>query len=111
MTKTEELTRIRLLSRVDRTEIVKFFQTGFHKLPVYENDQLSRESRIQHNPVGWEIPPSQFGKGSLSPSLRETMRAWIMRHLSHYIPDGETIMVALEDWDKPRLMLYRRKDV
>lgn len=110
--KAAERKRISLLSRVERDEIVEYFQNGngFNRLPVYDNDQLSKESRIISDPKGWEIPESAYGRSKeLKNSLRETMRAWILRYLGDYIPEGQTIMVALEDWKSPpRLVLYRR---
>jgi hypothetical protein len=114
--KVAELKRINLLARVDRSELVKFFQnkSGFSSLPGYAEDVIkSRESRIVNNPKGWVIPAECYGRkaaGGPTPTMRETIRQWIAKHLTQYIPEGSKVMVAFEDWheDGPRVVIYRK---
>ena len=106
--KKQELEQLQKLTRVNRDEIIKYFQnkTGFASLPVHSPEDLTRDNRIRYSPKGWIIPATCYGRANRWGGLRESMRSWILRNLSHYIPDGETIMVAYEDDD---LKLYRRK--
>jgi hypothetical protein len=114
--KAAEMKRINLLSRVDRSELIKFFQnkSGFASLPGYTNKEVkSREARIRNNPKGWVIPASCYGRKAANgptSTMRESIREWISNHLSHLIPAGSEVSVCLEDWhdDGPRIMIYRK---
>ena len=114
--KAAERKRINLLTRVDRSEMVTFFQnkSGFASLPGYTSKEMkSREARIKNNPKGWVIPESCYGRkasGGPTTTMRESIREWISNHLSHLIPAGSEVSVCLEDWheDGPRLVIYRK---
>lgn len=114
--KAAEQKRINLLARVDRTDVVKFFQnkSGFASLPGYTNQEVkSRESRILNSPKGWVIPEKCYGRkaeGGPTETMRESIRAWINKHLKHLIPAGSEVMVCLETWheDGPQLVIYRK---
>lgn len=114
--KAAEMKRINLLARVDRSDLIKFFQnkSGFASLPGYTNKEVkSREARIRNNPKGWVIPKSCYGrKASNGPTgtMRESIREWINSHLSHLIPAGSEVAVCLEEWheDGPQLVIYRK---
>jgi hypothetical protein len=114
--KAAELKRINLIARVDRTELVKFFQnkSGFASLPGYANKEVkSREFRILNQPKGWVVPSACYGRkveGGPTETMRESLRAWVNKHLKHLIPAGSEVAVCLEDWhdDGPRLVIYRK---
>lgn len=114
--KAAEMKRIHLIARVDRTPLVKFFQnkSGFASLPGYTNKEIkSREARIMNPPKGWIVPASCYGRkaeNGPTETMRESVRAWINKHLAHLIPEGSEVAVCFEDWhdDGPRLILYRK---
>lgn len=114
--KAAERKRIHLLARVDRTELVKFFQnkSGFASLPGYQNREIkSREFRILNSPKGWVVPKECYGRkaeGGPTETMRESVRAWVNKHLKHLIPAGSEVGVCLEDWheDGTRLVIYRK---
>lgn len=114
--KIAEKKKINLLARVDRSELISFFQnkSGFASLPGYPEDVIkSRESRILNEPKGWIIPATCYGRkveGGPTPTMRESIRGWINKHLSSYIPEGSKVMVSFEDWheDGPRIVIYRK---
>jgi hypothetical protein len=114
--KMAEQKRIHLLARVERTELIKFFQnkSGFASLPGYTNKEIkSREARIRNEPKGWVIPESCFGRkkeAGPTPTMRESIRQWINEHLSHLIPEGSEVFISYENWheDGPRIVIYRK---
>ena len=114
--KMAEQKRIHLLARVERTELIKFFQnkSGFESLPGYANKEIkSREARIRNNPTGWVVPESCFGRkkdAGATPTMRESIRQWINEHLSHLVPQGSEVFIAFENWheDGPRIVIYRK---
>jgi hypothetical protein len=114
--KVAEQKRIQLLARVERTELIKFFQnkSGFASLPGYTNREIqSREARIRNNPKGWVIPKSCYGhkaEGGPTTTMRESIRQWINEHLSHLIPEGSEVFISYENWheDGPRIVIYRK---
>lgn len=114
--KIAEKKMINLLARVDRSELISFFQnkSGFASLPGYNEDEIkSRESRIINNPKGWVIPSACYGRkveGGPTTTMRESIRGWINKHLSQYVPADSKVMVAFEDWheDGPRIVIYRK---
>lgn len=112
--KIAEKKMINLIARVDRSEMISFFQnkSGFASLPGYAEDVIkSRESRIINKPKGWIVPSACYGrKNEPTATMRESIRGWILKHLSQYIPQGSKVMVAFEDWheDGPRIVIYRK---
>jgi hypothetical protein len=112
--KIAEKKQINLLARVDRSELISFFQNknGFSSLPGYAEDAIkSRESRIVNKPKGWVVPSACYGrKSEPTATMRETIRGWINKHLTQYIPEGSKVMVSFEDWheDGPRVVIYRK---
>lgn len=112
--KIAEKKMINLIARVDRSEMISFFQnkSGFASLPGYAEDVIkSRESRILNQPKGWVVPSACYGrKNEPTATMRESIRGWILKHLSQYIPQGSKVMIAFEDWheDGPRIVIYRK---
>lgn len=114
--KAAELKKINLIARVDRSELIKFFQnkSGFASLPGYSEDEIkSREARILNSPKGWVIPSECYGRkvsGGPTATMRESIRGWINKHLTQYIPEGSKVMVAFEDWheDGAKIIIYRK---
>lgn len=108
--------QINLIARVDRSEMISFFQnkSGFASLPGYPEDAIkSRESRILNKPKGWVVPSACYGRkasGGPTDTMRESIRGWINKHLTQYIPEGSKVMVAFEDWheDGAKIIIYRK---
>jgi len=109
-----EMKQINLISRVDRSELVSFFQNRFASLDGVSDAELkSKRNRVTNAITGWVVPVSCYGRNAdngATVTMAESIRGWINLHLSDYIPADSKVAVCFEDWhsDAPQIVVYRK---
>ena len=109
-----KMKQINLISRVDRSELITFFQKEFILMEgVTDADIKSRGKRVMKQVTGWVIPSSCYGRNAdngPTATMAKSIRGWINLHLSDYIPADSKVAVCFESWhsDGPQIVVYRK---